>query len=242
MPLNAEEISRNYLRIKEQVAQTALQCGRKPDEIRIVVVSKSQPVEVIRAALEAGIRIFGENYPEEAAEKIAALGDVDAEWHMIGHLQSRKSKLVATYFKWMHSLDSLRLAEKLNRVLVEQNKKLKVLLEFNIGGEPSKYGWPASDESQWRNLIPELEKLQAFDHLQTCGLMTMPPLTATMEESRVYFRQLRRLRDYLQKYLPAMNLTELSMGTSADFTAAIMEGATLVRIGQAILGPREKKG
>ncbi|GIV66369.1 MAG: YggS family pyridoxal phosphate-dependent enzyme [Chloroflexota bacterium] len=240
MPLSAEQIQINYLRIQEKIHQTALKCGRKPDEIRIVVVTKSQPLEVIKAAIEAGIRSFGENYPEEAVGKINAIRDVEGvEWHMIGHLQSRKAKLVSTYFDWMHSLDSVRIAEKLERLLAEQNRSLKVLLEFNIGGEISKYGWSASNPSRWFELLPEIEQIQRCPHLQICGLMTMPPLSTTLEEAQGYFRKLRLLRDFLQERLSSLNLTELSMGTSADFPAAILEGATMVRIGQAILGPRD---
>lgn len=240
MPLTVEDIRSNYLKVQDEIRQVALECGRNPDEIRIVVVSKSQPVEVIQAAIQAGIRCFGENYPEEAVEKINSLPKIeDLEWHMIGHLQSRKAKFVASYFDWMHSVDSLRIAEKLERQLSEQNKSLKVLLEFNVGGEISKYGWLASEKSRWVELISEIEQMQNFSHLEVCGLMTMPPLTASVQEARQYFRQLRQLRDFLQEKLPALNLKELSMGTSADFLAAVREGATMVRIGQAILGPRD---
>ncbi|GAP10900.1 pyridoxal phosphate enzyme, YggS family [Bellilinea caldifistulae] len=240
MPLSVEEIRSNYLRVQEEIQHTALKCGRKPEEIRIVVVSKSQPLKVVESAINAGIRSFGENYPEEAMEKIHAFRDVEGiEWHMIGHLQSRKAKLVSAYFDWMHSLDSLRIAEKLERLLAEQNRFLKVLLEFNVGGEVSKYGWLASDPDYWSELIPEIDQIQQFPHLQICGLMTMPPLTATLQEAQGYFRKLRQMRDFLQERLPKLKLTELSMGTSADFPAAIMEGATIVRIGQAILGPRD---
>lgn len=240
MPLSVEEIRINYLRVQEEIQRTALKCGRKPEEIRVVVVSKSQPLEVIEAAIKAGIRSFGENYPEEAVDKINAFRQIESiEWHMIGHLQSRKAKLVADYFNWMHSLDSLRIAEKLEGLLAERNKHLKVLLEFNVGGEVSKFGWPASDQNHWAELIPEIEQIQRYPHLQICGLMTMPPLTATLQEAQGYFRKLRQLRDFLQERLPSLNLHELSMGTSADYPAAIIEGATMLRIGQAILGPRD---
>ncbi len=240
MPLSVEEIRANYLRVQEEIHQTALKWGRNPEEIRIVVVSKSQPLEVVEAAIKAGIRCFGENYPEEAVDKINAFRDVEGiEWHMIGHLQSRKAKLVATYFDWMHSLDSVRISEKLERLMVEQNKPLKVLLEFNVGDEVSKYGWKAGDQNCWFELISEIEQIRQFPHLQICGLMTMPPLTATLEEAQGYFRKLLQLRDFLQEKVPDLNLKELSMGTSADYLAAVIEGATMVRIGQAILGPRD---
>jgi len=240
MPLSVDEIRKNYLKVQEEIQRTALNCTRNPDEIRIVVVSKSQPLEKIEAAIKAGIRNFGENYPEEAVEKISAFQNVEGiEWHMIGHLQSRKAKLIPAYFDWMHSLDSLRIAEKLERLLSEQNKHLKVLLEFNVGGEISKYGWSASDPDRWVELVGEIEQIQQYPHLQICGLMTMPPMTVTLQEARGYFRKLRHLRDFLQDKLPSLNLAQLSMGTSADYPAAILEGATMVRIGQAILGPRD---
>jgi pyridoxal phosphate enzyme (YggS family) len=233
------EIREKYLFILEQIRQAAVSTGRKADEVNLVVVSKAQPLTVIEAAVEAGIRTFGENYPEEGCEKIAHFKGIEGlEWHMIGHLQSRKARLVAESFQWLHSLDSLHLAEKLNTILNEMSKTLPVLVEMNVSGEESKFGWPAWDESHWIDLLPAIEKLLQFPQLNIRGLMTMPPLGEDAGQARPYFGKLRRLRDFLERRLPGIKMPELSMGTSADFLAAVMEGATMVRVGQSILGER----
>ena len=157
---------------------------------------------------------------------------------MIGHLQSRKSRLVTEQFDFLQSLDSLKLANKLNNLLAEKQKILPVLLEFNIGGEESKSGWLANEESQWESLLPEVSTILALEYLDVQGLMTMPPLSASIEEARGYFQQTRALRDYLTKQLGSIPLHQLSMGTSSDYPIAIEEGATMVRIGTVILGSR----
>jgi PLP dependent protein len=228
--------------VKQGIARAALSRGRSPGEISLIVVSKSQPVEVITAAISAGVRRFGENYPEETLSKIVELNSPAAiEWHMIGHLQSRKARIVTEHFKMLHSLDSFQLAEKLDRLLAESGKKMPALLEFNVGGEDSKFGWPAWDETRWAELLPDLSKILAMEHLQISGLMTMPPLTENLEESRPFFQKLLKLRDYLSSSFESTQFAELSMGTSADFEIAIEEGATMVRVGRAILGDRPPK-
>ncbi len=235
----AGRIHDNYFRVLERMANAAHRSGRNPEAVRLVVVSKAQPLDVVEAAIQAGIRRFGENYAEEAVEKIARFKELGPlEWHMIGHLQSRKSRMAADAFQYLHSLDSLHLASKLNAALVEQGKILPVLLEMNISGEQSKFGWPAWDEARWDDLMPELEQLIQFPQLKISGLMTMPPLYDDPELSRPYFSRLKNLRDHLAVKLPMLDFLELSMGTSADYCVAIEEGATFVRIGQAILGPR----
>ncbi|WP_322806286.1 YggS family pyridoxal phosphate-dependent enzyme [Thermanaerothrix sp.] len=239
MALEARIIRENYFRILEQIHQAAVRSGRDPSQIRLIVVTKGQPIESIRAVVEAGARTLGENYPEEALPKIEALRDYSLEWHMIGHLQSRKAKFVAQYFDWFQALDSLRLAQKLERVLSEQGRRLPVLLEFNVGGEESKSGWRAEDPDSWAELLPEIEQiLVTCPHLIIQGIMTMPPLTEDADQARRYFAHSRRLRDFLARAFPGVSWNEISMGTSADFPLAIEEGATMVRIGQAILGPR----
>ncbi len=239
MVLDALTIRQNYLKVLEQIYQAALRSGRDPSQIRLVVVTKGQPVEVIRAVVEAGAKLLGENYPEEALPKIEALQDYPVEWHMIGHLQSRKAKLVAQYFDWFEALDSVRLAQKLERILSEQGRRLPVLLEFNVGGEESKSGWKAESSKTWPALLPEIELiLNTCPHLDVRGIMTMPPLTEDPHLARQYFAHSRRLRDFLARAFPNTSWGELSMGTSVDFPLAIEEGATIVRVGQAILGPR----
>jgi PLP dependent protein len=216
-------------------------------DIKLVAVSKAQPVEKIRAAIESGLTVFGENYPEESELKILTLQNEFSkiEWHMIGHLQSRKADLVCRYFAMLHSLDNLHLAEKLNRILATYKKRLSVLLEVNISGESSKSGWMAANIQQWEMLFPDFEKILTFDHLEVRGLMIMPPLEEEGEKSRPYFTKLRQLQDFLRKNLAASKWDELSMGTSFDYEIAIEEGATLIRVGEAIFGkrtyPKERK-
>ena len=232
-------IREKYLHTLDQIATAARKSGRDPNEVRLVVVTKSQPLEIVQAAIEAGARVLGENYPEEGVTKIQSLAaQTGVEWHMIGHVQSRKARLVAERFALLHSLDSLKLAQRLDRFAAEANRTLPVLLEFNVGGEASKSGWDAFDESQWDALLPDVAAILDLPHLQVRGLMTMPPLGTDAEDSRRFFRQLRLLRQWLATQLPGGDWRELSMGTSADFAVAVEEGATLVRVGTAIVGER----
>jgi pyridoxal phosphate enzyme (YggS family) len=157
---------------------------------------------------------------------------------MIGHVQSRKAPLVAQHFALVHSLDSLKLAQRLDRSAAELGRTLPVLLEFNVSGEKSKHGWDASEESLWKGLLTDVNAIAALPGLKVRGLMTMPPLSTDPEAARVHFRKLRRLRDFLSRQVSQAEWDELSMGTSVDYAVAVEEGATLVRIGQAILGPR----
>ena len=242
MPDLVSSIRENYQSTLDQIARSARKVDRDPTEIRLVVVTKSQPLEVVQAAIEAGVRILGENYPEEAATKIQSLaGQSGVEWHMIGHVQSRKARLVADHFALLHSLDSLKLAQRLDRFAAEREHVLPVLLEFNVGGEESKSGWDASDESQWSGLLPDVAAILELPNLRVRGLMTMPPLGSTPDDSRRFFVRLRALRDHLATRFPGADWHELSMGTSADFAVAVEEGATLVRVGTAIVGARQYK-
>ncbi|HTP00103.1 MAG TPA: YggS family pyridoxal phosphate-dependent enzyme [Anaerolineales bacterium] len=234
-----ETIRERYVRVVDAMAAAARKAGRRADAVRLVVVTKTQPVEIVRAVIEAGAHVLGENYAEEAAEKIAKLGSQSGvEWHMIGHIQSRKAELVAQHFDLVHSLDSLRLAERLNRSAAEAGRSLAVLLEFNVSGEASKHGWNAADESQWTGLLEDVRAVAVLTNLTIRGLMTMPPLSTDPESARMHFRRLGRLREFLAREVPGAEWQELSMGTSADFGVAVEEGATLVRVGQAIVGPR----
>jgi len=235
-------IKNNLEYVKEKLVRTAINSGRNPDNVRLVVVTKSQPLEIVIAAIKAGATMLGENYAEEGVDKIIALANESkVEWHMIGHVQSRKAELVANNFNLLHSLDSLKLAKRINRALDESGKELPVLLEFNVSGEESKYGWQASDEKTWSQLLPELKQIVDLDHLRVRGLMTMPPYYEDPELSRPFYSKLKRLRDYLADKFPGMTWNELSMGTSIDFETAIEEGSTFIRVGQAILGKRFTK-
>ena len=216
--------------------------GRDPESVKLVVVTKAQPVEVAQAVIEAGAHILGENYPEESVKKLQSLRKFSAvEWHMIGHVQSRKAQLVAENFNFLHSLDNLKLAARLSRFCGEAGRTLPVLLEFNVGGEESKSGWPAWDEARWSSLLDELAAVIALPNLQIRGLMTMPPLGETAEFSRSFFKKLKQLQKYLSLQFPTVDFSELSMGTSSDYEVAIQEGATFVRVGTAIVGPRQYK-
>ncbi len=239
---NAESniIARRYVQVLERMAQAARRAGRAPEEVRLIVVVKAQPLERIQAVVAAGARDLGENYPEQALPKMAALASSfpSLRWHMIGHLQRRKAKIVAQHFHWMHSIDSLRVAEALDRRLAALGRPLPVLLEFNVGGEAQKHGWPAWDEATWPALADAVAPVLSLNHLQVRGLMTVPPWRADPEAVRPFFRRLRHLRDFLARRLPNATWEHLSMGMSHDFEIAITEGATFVRVGSAILGPR----
>ncbi|MEK6753897.1 MAG: YggS family pyridoxal phosphate-dependent enzyme [Chloroflexota bacterium] len=235
-----ESIRERYLATLDRIAVAAKKAGREAGSVKLVVVTKSQPVEIARAAIEAGAQILGENYPEEGVMKIQLLQEFSAvEWHMIGHVQSRKAQLVAANFNFLHSLDGLKLAKKLDRFCGEANRTLPVLLEFNVGGEESKGGWPAWDETRWQELSAELADVFSLPHLKVRGLMAMPPLGGTAEFSRPFFQKVKRLQEYLSGQFPLVDFSELSMGTSLDYEAAVEEGATLVRVGTAIVGARK---
>jgi pyridoxal phosphate enzyme (YggS family) len=237
-----DTIKQNLEKVEEKIAQAVGKSGRRRGDVRLIVVSKGQSVEKMEAAYQCGARYFGENYPEETAQKIPLLtGFTDVEWHMIGHLQSRKAKLVVDAFHMLHSLDSLHTAEKLERLLAEKGRVLPVLIEVNTGGEESKSGLTFTEIEKTGVLYPFIEALQAFPHLVVHGLMTMPPLWEDPEKTRPYFARLRMLRDDLAGRYPGLNWKELSMGTSADYEAAISEGSTMVRVGSAILGERVYK-
>jgi pyridoxal phosphate enzyme (YggS family) len=234
----SSSIRARYQDTLDRITEAAARSGRRPEAVHLVVVSKSQPLEVIRAAIAAGITIFGENYAEEALGKIAALKETEVEWHMIGHVQSRKAELIAANFTMLHSLDSTKLAGRLDRHCCELNRTLPVLVEFNVSGEESKFGFPAWEEKRWSDLNPDIEKILALSHLRVTGLMTMPPFFKDPEQTRPYFQRLRRLQNYLANQYSQAQWHDLSMGTSLDYIAAVQEGATFVRVGQAILGPR----
>jgi len=237
-----DQIRANLERVREEIELAARGAERPADAVRLIVVTKAQPLEKIVAAYEAGARQFGENYPEETLHKIESSRHLAGiEWHMIGHLQSRKAKIVAQHFHMLHSLDSLSLAQKLERLLAEAGRVLPVLIEVNVGGEETKSGYAAWDEAHWEAMLPEIEAILALEHLQVRGLMTMPPYLEDADQVRPYFQRTRALRDFLKERFPLANWDELSMGTSVDFRVAIEEGATYVRVGTAIVGPRPPK-
>jgi hypothetical protein len=231
-------IAENIAQVRRRIAAAARRATRNPDEITLMGVSKTFPAERIREAHAAGLRVFGENRVQEFAGKAAALRDLpDAEWHLIGHLQSNKAAKAAELFDAVDSADSVRMAEKLNALAASAGKTLSVLVEINVGGEQAKSGIaPGSDE-----LEQILQSAPRWANLKIQGLMTVPPYIEDPEGSRPYFRQLRQIRDGIAaRGLPKIGTAVLSMGMSHDFEVAIEEGATCVRVGTAIFGERAK--
>jgi len=230
-------IADNLAAIRERIAEAARRAGRNPAAITLMAVTKTQPPARIVEAFQASQRLFGENRVQEFAEKFPALGELrDAEFHMIGHLQSNKAAKAAEVFAAIDSVDSAKLAERLNAAAEKLGTSLDALIEINIGGEEAKNG-VAPD-------TPELEQILAgapqWPHLRLRGLMTVPPFTDDPEDARPYFRGLRELCDRLAaRSLPGISFDVLSMGMSHDFEVAIEEGSTCVRIGTAIFGERE---
>ena len=235
-----KSIHEKYLSTLDKIAAAAVRAGRDPKSVKLVVVTKSQPLEIVQAAIEAGAQILGENYPDEGVTKIQSLHEYSAvEWHMIGHVQSRKAQLVARNFNLLHSLDGLKLANRLDRFCGEAGRTLPTLLEFNVGGEESKSGWPAWDERLWPELLSDVAAVLALPHLQVRGLMAMPPIGDHAEFSRPFFQKMKRLQEFFTAQFPEASFSDLSMGTTTDFEVAVEEGATFVRVGTAIVGPRK---
>lgn len=237
--LDKKTISENYQKVQERMKVSANSAGRDAQDIKLVVVTKGQSIESVQNAICAGIHVFGENYVQEAINKIESFADEkELEWHMIGHIQSRKARNVCEHFNWVESLDSLKLARRLDRYSGEEDRVLPILLEFNVSGEESKFGWPAWNETLWNELLLDIEQILELPNLAVSGLMTMPPLTTNPKNVRPYFQRLRKLQAFLRKEFSQISWDELSMGMSGDFEIAIQEGATIVRVGTAIMGPR----
>jgi pyridoxal phosphate enzyme (YggS family) len=225
------EIADNIARIRERIDQACHHANRDPAEIKLVAVTKNVPAGRIRDALDCGLHCFGENYVQEALPKIRELGP-DVEWHFIGHLQRNKVKHVLGNFRLIHTVDRLSLAQQIEKRAPEESR-IPVLLQVNIAGETTKSGVPPDE------LIDLLQAVTHLSHIRVCGLMTMPPFFDDPERARPYFVALREWRDRLKTEIPPPHgLAELSMGMTGDFEAAIEEGATYVRIGTAIFGPR----
>jgi pyridoxal phosphate enzyme (YggS family) len=232
-------IAQNLAQVREQIAVAARRAGRQPEDIALMAVSKTFPAERIREAYDAGLRLFGENRVQEFSGKADALRDLrNAEWHLIGHLQTNKAAKAVELFAAVDSVDSLRLAQKLDASAQQLGKKVKALIEINVGGEAAKSGM--APES--RELEELLSAALDLEHLEFRGLMTIPPFRDDPQEARPYFGKLRDLRDQIAaRRLPAVDMRELSMGMSHDFEVAIEEGATCVRVGTAIFGERASK-
>ncbi len=219
--------------IRSRIETAALDCGRRPENIQLVAVSKTVPGERLLTAVELGITVFGENYVQEAREKFNTLYAHPLTWHFIGHLQSNKAKYVVKICDLIHSVDSLKLSREIDKQAGKIGKVQGVLVQVNIAEETSKSGVLPKDTAQ---LVTEMSQLR---YLEVKGLMTMPPYFNAPEKVRPYFKALRKLRDQLRDMeIPNVAMDELSMGMTGDFEVAIQEGATLVRIGTAIFGER----
>lgn len=218
------DVAGNLARVRERIGRAARRAGRAPEEVLLVGVSKSVDVERVRRAVAAGLPALGENRVQEAKAKIGVLGR-PVPWHLVGHLQTNKARDAVLLFDLIHSVDRLEVAQELDRRARAAGKAVDVLVQVNLSGEPAKGGWAAGE------LKGALERLAELEGLGVRGLMTIPPLVEDAEGSRGWFRRLRELRD-------EAGLEHLSMGMSADFEVAVEEGATMVRIGTAIFGPR----
>ncbi|PYK89932.1 MAG: YggS family pyridoxal phosphate-dependent enzyme [Verrucomicrobia bacterium] len=225
-------IAENLERVREQIAQAAAKVGRAVDEIELVAISKTHDAAKVREAIEAGQTLFGESRVQEARVKIPELPS-NLRWHFVGHLQKNKIRHALPLFELTHSVDSLALAQDINRIAEEDGLHPRVLLEVNVAGEGSKFGF------QPDKLRAEMESLLALPRLSILGLMTIPPIAEEAEASRKYFVQLRELRARVQTEFH-VDLAQLSMGMTQDFAIAVEEGATLVRVGTAIFGERSK--
>jgi pyridoxal phosphate enzyme (YggS family) len=227
-------IAHNIQSLQERITNAAAACDRSAEEIVLLAISKTFPKDYIYQAVNAGIRQFGENRVQEAETKIPAFPkNLNLEWHLVGHLQSNKARRAAELFDMIHSIDSVKLAAKLNQVCLEIGKTLSVLLQVDIGKEESKFG---AAQDQIRELV---ETLSEFKGIRLDGLMTIPPFFEDTELVRPYFVKLREWKERLESEQPGcLGRQHLSMGMSHDFEVAIQEGATIVRVGTAIFGPR----
>jgi pyridoxal phosphate enzyme (YggS family) len=224
-------------KVQERIASATARSGRSAETVKIIAISKGQPAEAIEAVVELGISHVGENRVDEALAKQAQLSHLNPTWHMVGHIQSRKAKDIPLHFSWVHSIDRVKIADRISSHAIDQGKLVSVLLECNLSGESSKEGWNLAGRSSWPSVVPELQQILALPGLEVAGLMTMAPWVQDESILRSTFEGLRELRDYLSKTLDH-DLPELSMGMTDDFEYAIEEGATMVRLGRAIFGQR----
>ena len=225
-------VAENLGAVKERITKAAARVGRDPETITLVAVSKTMPVESIREAIEAGQHVFGENRVQEAQAKVQALGR-EVRWHLIGHLQRNKVKVVCDIFDLIESVDSLPLAQNINARASQRGIIMPVLLQVNIGDETTKSGVAATDA------LALVRQVALLPHVSVRGLMCVPPPVDVPDHARPYFAQLRTLAERIaRQQIPNVSMTELSMGMSHDFEVAIEEGATMVRVGSAIFGPR----
>ena len=235
--MSKDQLGARLARIRAQIEAAALKCGRSPQDVTLIAISKTHPASLVREAIELGATDIGENRVQEAEQKINEVGRYAARWHLVGHLQANKARRAVQLFDVIHSLDSLELARRLDRMCGEEGReKLPVLVQVDLGHEDTKSG---IDESELREFI---EGLKVLERVQLIGLMTLPPFFDDPEQARPFFRRLREVRDELRAQgVFGDQKGELSMGMTHDFQVAIEEGATMVRVGTAIFGQRENR-
>jgi len=229
-----QSIEQRLAHIRNEIRTAALACGRDPETIDLVAVSKRKSSHTVAAAIKAGVTLLGENYIQEAVDKIDTIGNSPATWHFIGHLQTNKARFAVKYFDLIHTVDSLKLAREINKQAGKINKRQAILLQVNIADEASKSGTTAS------LALALARDIAGLEHVHLTGLMGMPPFFDDPEGARPYFKALASLLDTIRaENIPGIDLKHLSMGMSGDFKVAIEEGSTMVRIGTAIFGSRE---
>ena len=227
-------IKENLDKINRQIFETAKACDRSPDDVKLIAVSKRKSVQAIKEAIEAGAGHFGENYIQEAVEKIDIIADESITWHFIGHLQSNKAKFAVKYFEYIHTVDKLKLAKEINKQAKKNNKIQKILLQINIGEELTKSG------AGIENAIDLVKQIHKFENISIEGLMCMPPFFDDPEEARTYFRQLVQIKGkIMDENFDSVSMGHLSMGMSGEFRVAIEEGSTMVRVRTSIFGNRD---
>ena len=229
----APELKQRLEQVRERIRKACESCQRDPNSVRLVAVSKTVATDIVKEAIEAGVTHLGENYVQEARDKFKALVQYRISWHFIGHLQSNKAKYAVRLFDLIHTVDSLKLAQELDKQAVKVDKIQQILVQVNISAEDTKSGISVDEAPR---LISEISRMK---NLAVKGLMTMPPYFYQPEKVRPFFAALRKLRDQIGQTQPNVSLSELSMGMTGDFEVAIEEGATLVRIGTAIFGERQ---
>ena len=225
-------LAENFKRVEERIAKACARAGRSRDEVTLIAVSKTKPAEVVREAYDLGFRVFGENKVQEIVDKYDSLPP-DIKWHMIGHLQRNKVKYIVGKVELIHSVDSLRLVEAIEKEAAKREEIVKILAEVNAAKESSKFGLMPEDVPAFADCIAN------YPHIRLCGLMTIAPFVQNPEENRQYFRRLRKLSvDIAEKKVNNVTMSILSMGMTNDFEVAVEEGATMVRIGTALFGSR----
>jgi len=228
------QIQSNLKKIHDDIRAAAQKSGQDASQVTLIAVSKKKPPEMIQQAIDAGQKNFGENYIQEAMEKIDLLGRKSAIWHFIGHLQSNKAKFAVKYFDLIHTVDKVKLAKEINRQAQKIGKMQEILLQVNISQETTKSG------AKENEIVDIAKQVCRFDNLHVSGLMCMPPFFDDPEDARIYFKRLKQIsKDIEALNLPNTSMTHLSMGMSNDFSVAVEEGATLVRVGTAIFGARQ---